>query len=241
MLLVFVLAVPAHAASAPVALATVPVVDQTPDSAVAPDDPASAAVADVSAAPDTRPVFQQIADLEQDRVLLQLEKEKAQLMLDLDRMAKEQATLRAGAASDTDTAASAKADAIAQLQKDNEKLQQSLTTLQAQMEKLKSAAAAPAASGASTAATSSDNTGDNTPSGISTRMRLIQIIGAGRELQATIEDIKSGQRRKISVGRSVDGYDVRSISLDEGVVFLKDGVTETLGIGNGKSGDDSGN
>ncbi|MCL2338766.1 MAG: hypothetical protein FWC51_02310 [Proteobacteria bacterium] len=194
-----------------------------------------AARCDDAIAADDRPVFQQIADLEQARVLLQLEKEKAQLMLDLDRMAAEQSKLRGG-----DNAGgpdqSAKADAIAQLQKDNAKLQDKLTVLQAQMDKLKTAPApTPAAGSAAASAADTETAAD----GVSAQFRLIQIIGVGRELQATIEDLKSGQRRKISVGGQVAGYNIRSISLDEGVVFEKDGTTDTLGVGSSPSSDKS--
>jgi type II secretory pathway component PulC len=63
---------------------------------------------------------------------------------------------------------------------------------------------------------------------------LVDIIGAGKQLQATVEDTGSGQRKKLSVGKTLDGYTIKSISLDDGVVFLKDGRTETLNIGKEK-------
>ena len=44
--------------------------------------------------------------------------------------------------------------------------------------------------------------------------------------------MNNGQQRRISVGKTVDGFTVQSISLDDGVVFVRDGVTQNLNIGN---------
>jgi hypothetical protein len=49
-----------------------------------------------------------------------------------------------------------------------------------------------------------------------------------------VEDAANGQRKKISVGKNLDGYAIQSISLDDGVVFEKDGAVETLNIGKDK-------
>jgi hypothetical protein len=50
-------------------------------------------------------------------------------------------------------------------------------------------------------------------------------------LQATLEDLGNGQRKKIWAGKSIDGYDIKSISLDDGVIFAKDGETMSLNLG----------
>ena len=60
--------------------------------------------------------------------------------------------------------------------------------------------------------------------------RLVNVIGAGAQLQATIENLATGQNRTVSVGKVVDGYTVQSISLDEGVVFTNGEDTQTLNI-----------
>ena len=58
----------------------------------------------------------------------------------------------------------------------------------------------------------------------------MNVIGAGSQLQATVEDLSTGQTKRISVGKTLDGYTVKSISLDDGVVFEKDGETQNLNI-----------
>ena len=65
-------------------------------------------------------------------------------------------------------------------------------------------------------------------------MKTVNVIGAGNQLQATISDLQSGQTRRLGVGKTLDGFTVKSISLDEGVVFVKDGQTQTLNVGTAK-------
>ena len=60
---------------------------------------------------------------------------------------------------------------------------------------------------------------------------MINVVGVDNQLQATIEEIATGQNKRISVGKELDGYIVKSISLNEGIVFEKDGETESLNIG----------
>lgn len=62
--------------------------------------------------------------------------------------------------------------------------------------------------------------------------KLLNVFGAGAQLQATVQDLSNGQNKRISVGKQLDGYTVKSISLDEGVVFIKDGEIQTLNVGN---------
>ena len=68
--------------------------------------------------------------------------------------------------------------------------------------------------------------------GIEKNYKLLNVFGAGSQLQATVQDLTSGQNKKLTVGKKLDGYTVKSISLDEGVVFMKDGEIQTLNIGN---------
>ena len=65
---------------------------------------------------------------------------------------------------------------------------------------------------------------------IADRYLLREIVGAGNQLVATVEHAGSGRQRRLSVGRDLDGYVVRAISLDEGVEFEKDGRIFTLGV-----------
>ena len=70
---------------------------------------------------------------------------------------------------------------------------------------------------------------------ITKKYRLVNVIGAGSQLQATIEDLNTGQSKRISVGRDIDGLVVKSISLYDGVVFVgSDGVTQNLNVSSGK-------
>jgi type IV pilus biogenesis protein PilP len=63
------------------------------------------------------------------------------------------------------------------------------------------------------------------------KYKLVNVIGADNQLQATVEEIATGQSKRLAVGKEIDGYTVKSISLNEGIVFEKDGETETLNIG----------
>ena len=60
---------------------------------------------------------------------------------------------------------------------------------------------------------------------------MINVIGVGNQLQATVQDIATGQNRRIAVGKQLNGYTVKSISLNDGIVFEKDGVSENLNVG----------
>jgi ABC-type histidine transport system ATPase subunit len=66
---------------------------------------------------------------------------------------------------------------------------------------------------------------------INKKYKLINVVGVDNQLQATIEDLSTGQNKRIAVGKELDGYIVTSISLNEGIVFEKDGVEESLNIG----------
>ena len=76
-----------------------------------------------------------------------------------------------------------------------------------------------------------DNVEQEDSSQLSNKYKLINVIGVGNQLQATIEDIASGQNKRISVGKQLTGYTVKSISLNDGIVFEKDGVSENLNVG----------
>ena len=183
---------------------------------------------------DTRPVFQQIADLEQERILLQLERERVQLVLDLDRMAAEQARIR----SDMDRLSGVGNEEVqrlerenAQMQAMNDRLNDRIDSLEERLREAREAAPAaqPAARGTAVIAPTEITEPEIVP--ISQRFRLIEIIGIGRQLQASIEDLSTGQRRRVTVGRVIDGYEVQSISLYDGIIFVRDGVTESLTLG----------
>ena len=168
-------------------------------------------------------LFQQITDLEQEKVLMQLEKERAQLDLELDRLAAEKIKLHM----EIDTL-SGRAEAQQQeLETEKAKLEAEAARLAREKKSLEEEAAAPRAA-TSSAARASEDDGDDA---IADNFRLINVIGAGSQLQATVESLNTGQTKRIRVGADLDGFSVKSISLDDGVVFVKDGKSQTLNIG----------
>ena len=141
-------------------------------------------------------LFQQITDLEQEKVLMQLEKERAQLNLDLDRLAAEKIKLHM----EIDTL-SGRAEQQQQEAKSQPQKQQSFVKEEPKDVEIEK------------------------------NYKLLNVFGAGSQLQATVQDLSNGQNKRISVGKELDGYTVKSISLDDGVVFIKDGEIQTLNVG----------
>ena len=73
-----------------------------------------------------------------------------------------------------------------------------------------------------------------TMSDVAKSYKLVNVVGAGNQLQATIADLNSGQTKRISVGKKLDNWTVKSISLDDGVVFVgPDGEVQNLNVSNG--------
>ena len=185
--------------------------------------------ADAVAAYDmTGALFQQITTLEQEKVLMELEKERAQLDLELDRLAAEKIKLHMEIDTLSGRAEQQQQElenAQAKLEAEAAKLEREKEQLEAQAERMESAAAAPSASA------SGAETADTQPAvNFSKKYRLINVIGAGAQLQATIKDLDSGQNKTISVGRVIDGYTVQSISLDDGIVFTDGTDTQMLNV-----------
>lgn len=173
-------------------------------------------------------LFQQITDLEQEKVLMELEKERAQLDLELDRLAAEKIKLHMEIDELSGRAEQQKKElenAQAKLETEAARLEREKEALEAETEEL-------AARRAATSKSSNNNEDSDKPTGVDfgAQYRLVNVIGAGSQLQATIENLDTGQNKIISVGRIVDGYSVKSISLDEGVVFTNGQDTQTLNV-----------
>ena len=173
-------------------------------------------------------LFQQITDLEQEKVLMELEKERAQLDLELDRLAAEKIKLHMEIDELSGRAEQQKKElenAQAKLETEAARLEREKEALEAETEEL-------AARRAATSKSSNNNEDSDKPAGVDfgAQYRLVNVIGAGSQLQATIENLDTGQNKIISVGRIVDGYSVKSISLDEGVVFTNGQDTQTLNV-----------
>lgn len=174
-------------------------------------------------------VFQQITDLEQEKVLMQLEKERAQLDLDLDRLAAEKIKLHMEI-----DALSGRADEQQQeLENKMAKLEAETARLNKEKEALESESDEEDVAEKSEKKSSKVKEKEEDTS-VSKKYKLINVIGAGSQLQATIADLSTGQNKRISVGRMLDGYVVKSISLDEGVVLVRGSDVQTLNVSNAK-------
>lgn len=174
-------------------------------------------------------IFQQITDLEQQKVLMELEKERAQLDLDLDRLTAEKIKLQM----EMDTL-SGRAEQERQI------LQNEKSRLEAEAEKIEQerrALAQAAEDGNSGVGYQMEKSKrvekkqvEQPQEDISAIYKLVNVMGAGNQLQATLSDLETGQTKRVSVGKIVNGFTVKSISLEDGVVFIKDGETQNLNI-----------
>lgn len=174
-------------------------------------------------------LFQQITDLEQEKVLMQLEKERAQLDLELDRLAAEKIKLhmeidtlsgRAEQQQQEIETQKAKLEAeAARIEKEKEEWIKEIEDVKKQEVKDYTSSAVK----------------QEAEVDVSKNWRLVNVVGAGAQLQATVEDLNNGQKRRVSVGKTLDGLTVKTISLYDGVVLVdKDGNTQVLNITNGK-------
>ena len=163
-------------------------------------------------------LFERITTLEQEKVVMQLEKERAQLDLELERLNAEKIKLQmeldtlSGRAEQQQHELEA---AKAQLEIQTEKLRRQRDAIdeepyQAPVEKPQP---------------------KREESDVTKKYKLINVVGIDNQLQATIEEVATGQNKRIAVGKELDGYIVKSISLNDGIVFEKDGEEESLNIG----------
>ena len=166
-------------------------------------------------------LFEKITMLEQEKVVVQLEKERAQLDLDLDRLNAERIKLQM----ELDTLSG-------RAEQQQHELETAKTQLEIQTEKLRK----------QRDALNYEETDYEEPvvvkktqkkevTEFSKKYKLINVIGVDNQLQATVEELSTGQNKRISVGKDLDGYVVKSISLNDGIIFEKDGVEESLNIG----------
>lgn len=207
--------------------------DTTADTSLTDDIAAEmeAVSADAIAAYDsTGSLFQQITDLEQEKVLMQLEKERAQLNLELDKLAAEKIRLHM----EIDELSGRAEQQQQELENAQAKLEAEAAKLEREKEQLQAQAEELSAKTVSYSSNVNNETEKEQTVKFSDQYRLVYVIGAGSQLQAKIENLDTGQSKTISVGKVVDGYTVKSISLDEGVVFTNGEDTQTLSIGKSK-------
>ena len=164
-------------------------------------------------------LFEKITTLEQEKVVAQLEKERAQLDLDLERLNAEKIKLQM----ELDTLSG-------RAEQQQHELEAAKAQLDIQTEKLRRQMEEPVEE-RTVAVAVVDVPEKKEESSINKKYRLINVIGVDNQLQATISEISTGQNKRIAVGKELDGYIVKSISLNEGIVFEKDGITESLNIG----------
>ena len=170
-------------------------------------------------------VFQQITDLEQEKILMQLEKERMQLDLELDRLAAEKIKLHM----EIDTLSGRAEQQQQEIENEKAKLEAEAARLIAEKEKIEAEA-----KNIDTSRTFISEPQKVQEKEVSDKYKLVNVVGAGSQLQATIQDLTSGQNKRISVGKKLDGMTVQSISLDEGVVLVdEEGNKQTLTVNSG--------
>ena len=195
---------------------------------VADNDVSAMAVADYNVGGS---LFQQITALEQEKVLMELEKERAQLDLDLDRLAAVKIKLQM----EMDTLSGRAEQEQQILQNEKSKLEAEAAKIEQEKRALEAAAASGEYEDKYKPETVAKKTKkpvkeDTEEDNIASMYKLVNVMGAGNQLQATLSDLESGQTKRVSVGKTINGFVVKSISLEDGVVFSKDGETQNLNI-----------
>ena len=168
----------------------------------------------------TGSLFEKITMLEQEKVVAQLEKERAQLDLDLDRLNAERIKLQM----ELDTLSG-------RAEQQQHELETAKTQLEIQTEKLRQQRSALDDDSDSYEPVQTKSKPKKEEGGFSKRYKLINVVGIDNQLQATVQELSTGQNKRIAVGKDLDGYVVKSISLNDGIIFEKDGVEESLNIG----------
>lgn len=164
-------------------------------------------------------LFEKITLLEQEKIVVQLEKERAQLDLELERLNAERIKLQM----ELDTLSG-------RAEQQQHELEAAKTQLEIQTEKLRQQQSA-IENNEITERPIVKSQQNNSSDGVAKRYKLINVFGVDNQLQATVQNLSSGQNKKISVGKELDGYVVKSISLNDGIVFEKDGEQESLNVG----------
>lgn len=167
-------------------------------------------------------LFQKITSLEQEKVVMQLEKERAQLDLELERLNAEKIKLQM----ELDTLSGRAEQQQQELQVVKAQLEAQTEQIKRQREKLDDEDEY-----TSYVQTVSEKPKKQEATEISSKYKLVNVIGIGNELQATVEEVSGGQAKRIAVGKKLDGYTVKSISLNDGIVLERNGEIETLNIG----------
>ena len=174
-------------------------------------------------------LFERITNLEQDKVVMQLEAERARMDLELDELNAKKMKMQM----ELDELAGRADQKQQELEVINAQLAAQTEELKRQVEELASREYAPVETPVVKQEYVQEEVVEKKPSvtPITKKYDLINIVGLGNQLQATIKDLATGQNKRVSVGKKVDGYTVKSISLNDGIVFEKDGRSENLNTG----------
>ena len=166
-------------------------------------------------------------DLEQEKVLMQLEKERAQLDLELDRLAAEKIKLHM----EIDTLSGRAEQQQQEIETQKAKLEAEAARIEREKESWLADMEEEKTARTSAKVQMAEEVADVD---IARKYRLVNVIGAGSQLQATVEDLNSGQAKRVSVGKKLDDWTVKSISLDDGIVFVSpNGEVQNLNVSNG--------
>ena len=172
-------------------------------------------------------LFEKITTLEQEKMVMQLEADRIKMDLELDRLNKEKMKVQM----EIDDLVGHAAQQQQELEAAKAELEAQAEQLKRQREALDKKAAEPQPQAQQQFYTPSEPESEPEKPVIVGKYKLINVIGVGNQLQATVEDLSTGQNKRISVGKKLDGFTIKSISLNEGIVFEKDGVVENLNIG----------
>ena len=173
-------------------------------------------------------LFEKITNLEQDKVVMQLEAERARMDLELDELNARKMKMQM----ELDELAGKADQKQQELENISAKLAAQTEELKRKIEELSNREYAPVETPVvrqEPVPDMAENKPVATP--ITKKYALINIVGLGNQLQATIKDLATGQNKRVSVGKKIDGYTVKSISLNEGIVFEKGGYSENLNTG----------
>ena len=168
-------------------------------------------------------LFEKITSLEQEKLIMKLEAERMKLDLELDALSqqkmKKQMEMGGMYGQQQSDQQQEIQEAKAELDAKIENLKKQITEMNTKSDEQESGKAVEKIEK------------KETPAQISGKYKLINVIGVGNQLQATIQDITTGQNKRIAVGKQLNGYTIKSISLNDGIVFEKDGVSENLNVG----------
>ena len=130
-------------------------------------------------------LFQQITDLEQEKILMQLEKERAQLNLELDKLAAEKIKLNM----EIENLSGRAEQQQAELDTERARLEAEAQRLEAQKEAIQK-------NETKEVEVKPSNTSGDKNTDFAKKYKLVNVMGAGSQLQATIQDTSSGQNKK---------------------------------------------